>query len=108
MWTLKSFLPALWPAFSFSTMSGSPAAASRVGSTSVWENISLETAPGSITPGQRMQHGTRQPPSKLVSFSPRNGVVPPSGQLITSAPLPVEYMTIVSSVMPSSSSFCSS
>ena len=33
-------------------------------------------------------------------FSPRNGVVPPSGQLITSAPLSVEYITIVLSAMP--------
>src|SRR6185503_11537615 len=53
-------------------------------------------------------HGTRHPPSKFVSFSPRNGVDPPSGQLMTSAPLSVEYITIVLSVMPSSSSLSSS
>ena len=62
------------------------------------------TVPGLMTPGQRTRQGTRQPPSQLVSFSPRNGVVPPSGQLITSAPLSVEYMTMVLSAMPSSSS----
>ena len=75
---------------------------------SVCEKISLDTVPGLITPGQRIAHGTRQPPSKFVSFSPRNGVVPPSGQLITSAPLSVEYITIVLSAMPSSSSLSSS
>ncbi len=37
--------------------------------------------PGLITPGQRMTHGTRKPPSQLVAFSPLNGVVPPSGQV---------------------------
>ena len=31
-------------------------------------------------PGQRMSIGTRYPPSQLVAFSPRNGVVPPSGK----------------------------
>jgi hypothetical protein len=40
----------------------------------------------------------------LVAFSLRNGVVPPSGQLMTSAPLSVEYMTMVLSAMPRSSS----
>src|SRR5262245_51528611 len=85
-------------------MSGSPAAASSVGNMSVCEKISLDTMPGLITPGQRIAHGTRQPPSQLVSFSPRNGVMPPSGQLHTSAPLSVEYITIVFSVIPSSRS----
>src|SRR4029453_2478191 len=80
----------------------------RVGSMSVCEKISLDTVPGLIMPGQRIAHGTRQPPSKLVSFSPRNGVGPPSGQLITSAPLSVEYITMVLSAMPRSSSFLSS
>src|SRR4029077_20487028 len=60
-----------------------------------------------MTPGQRIAQGTRQPPSQLVSFSPRNTVVPPSGQDITSAPLSVEYITIVLSVIPSSSSLAS-
>ena len=83
-------------------------AASSVGSMSVCEKISLDTVPGLMTPGQRIAHGTRQPPSQLVSFSPRNGVAPPSGQLMTSAPLSVEYMTMVLSAMPSSSSLSSS
>src|SRR5580692_9213696 len=63
--------------------------------------------PGLMTPGQRIAQGTRQAPSQFVSFSPRNGVVPPSGQDITSAPLSVEYITIVLSVIPSSSSLAS-
>src|SRR5215471_21175707 len=95
MQTLKVLLPALCPFLSFSTMLGSPAAAASVGSISVCEKTSFDTVPGLSTPGQRIAHGTRQPPSKLVSFSPRNGVDPPSGQLMTSAPLSVEYMTIV-------------
>src|SRR6476620_7173854 len=104
MCTLNVLLPDLNPCLSFSTTSGSPAAAASVGSMSVWEKTSLETVPALLTPGQRIAQGTRQPPSQLVSFSPRNGVVPPSGQLITSAPLSVEYITMVSLVMPSSSS----
>src|SRR5262245_11716283 len=58
-----------------------------------------------MTPGQRITHGTRQPPSQFVSFSDRNGVVPPSGQVNTSAPLSVDHITIVLSAMPRSSSF---
>src|SRR5271167_3478256 len=61
-----------------------------------------------MTPGHRIAQGTRQPPSQLVSFSPRNGVVPPSGQDMTSAPLSVEYITMVLSVIPSASSLASS
>ena len=45
------------------------------------------------------------PPSQVVPFSPWNGVQPPSGQVITSAPLSVETITIVLSAMPRSSSF---
>src|SRR6476661_1644301 len=107
MCTLNVFLPALYPFLSFSTTSGSPAAASSVGSMSVCEKISLETVPALSTPGQRIAHGTRQPPSQFVSFSPRNGVMPPSGQLHVSAPLSVEYMTMVFSTMLRSSSFFS-
>ena len=51
--------------------------------------------PGLITPGQRMTIGTRKPPSQFVAFSPRNGVLPPSGQDITSAPLSVVKTTMV-------------
>jgi hypothetical protein len=70
--------------------------------------MSLITRPGSITPGQRMTQGMRQPPSQLVTFSPRNGVAPPSGQLNTSAPLSVVKTTMVLSATPSSSSLSTS
>jgi hypothetical protein len=43
----------------------------------------------------------RQPPSQLVSFSPRNGVEPPSGHVMTSAPLSVVKTTMVLSATPS-------
>ena len=36
-----------------------------------------------------MSIGTRKAPSQFVAFSPLNGVVPPSGQVKTSAPLSV-------------------
>ncbi len=70
-------------------MSGSPAAASSVGSQSSCEKMSLTIVPGLITPGQRTSIGTRKPPSQVVPFSPWNGVVPPSGQVPVSAPLSV-------------------
>jgi hypothetical protein len=61
-----------------------------------------------ITPGQRITQGTRYPPSQLVFFSPLNGDVPPSGHDIFSAPLSVEYITMVLSSKPSSLSLSSS
>ena len=82
MWTLKVFSPALWPLRSFSLMSGSPAAARKVGSQSWWETMPLSTVPALNLPGQRTKHGTRQPPSQLVFFSERNGVMPASGQVL--------------------------
>ena len=60
----------------------------------------FRTVPGLILPGQRMNAGTRQPPSQLVSFWLRNGVLAPSGQVSFSGPLSVEYMTMVLSAMP--------
>ena len=63
-------------------MSGSPAAARNVGSQSWCEATSLNTVPGLILPGQRTKTGTRQPPSQLVFFSLRNGVMPASGQVL--------------------------
>ena len=87
--------------------SGLPAAASNVGNMSMWETMPFSTESGLIFPGQRMKQGTRQPPSQLVSFWPRNGVVAPSGQVSFSGPLSVEYMTMVLSAMPSSSSLSS-
>jgi hypothetical protein len=60
-----------------------------------------------MMPGQRMTQGTRQPPSELVSFSPLNGVEPPSGHVMTSAPLSVVKTTIVLSATPSLSTLSS-
>ena len=60
--------------------------------------------PGLITPGHRTTAGTRKPPSQVVAFSPKTGVVPASGQLNSMAPLSVEMMTIVFFVIPSLSS----
>jgi hypothetical protein len=52
--------------------------------------MAFDTAPASIRPGQRTIAGTRQPPSQLVFFSPRNGVIPASGQVFMCGPLSVE------------------
>ena len=57
-------------------MSGSPAAARKVGSQSWWWMISFETTPAGILPGQRTTSGTRNAPSQFVFFSLRNGVMP--------------------------------
>ena len=70
--------------------SGSPAAATSVGSQSMWLMISLETTPAGILPGHRIISGTRKAPSQLVFFSDRNGVIAPSGQLFMCGPLSVE------------------
>ena len=85
-----------------------PAAVTSVGSMSSCAPMSLTTVPGLMTPGQRITVGTRYPPSQFVFFSPRNIVVPPSGHVKVSAPLSVEYMTIVFWSSPSSLSFASS
>ena len=90
MCTRKDLSPAVWPCFSFSTISGSPAAARKVGSQSWCWMISLEITPAGILPGQRTISGTRKAPSQLVFFSLRNGVIPPSGQLFMWGPLSVE------------------
>jgi hypothetical protein len=50
--------------------------------TLIWCTISLDTVSALILPGQRTIAGTRQPPSQLVFFSPRNGVIPASGQVL--------------------------
>src|SRR5262245_29495074 len=49
-------------------MSGSPAAAIKVGSQSRPLTISFETQPAWMRPGQRIMHGTRNAPSQLVYF----------------------------------------
>ena len=62
MWTLYSVspsAPAFMPFFSLSLTSGSPAAASSVGSQSWCWMMSLETLPALIFPGQRINSGTR-------------------------------------------------
>ena len=64
------------PFSSFSLMSGSPAAARKVGSQSWCWTISFETdaRPGSC-PASGSCTGTRKAPSQLVFFSLRNGVI---------------------------------
>src|SRR5947199_498288 len=59
----------------------------RVGNQSRPEKIPFSTVPGLIWPGQRTMHGTRKPPSMTVPLVPLNGVMPPSGQVNTSAPI---------------------
>ena len=81
--------PIVSPALSFSTMSGSPAAATNVGSQSWCWMISFDTTPAGILPGHRTISGTRKAPSQLVFFSLRNGVMPPSGQVFMCGPLSV-------------------
>src|SRR5215471_14733280 len=56
-------------------------------------------------PGQRTTIGARYPPSQASPFCPLNGVTPPSGKVIASAPLSVVKTTIVLSAWPLSSSF---
>ncbi|EXI71473.1 MAG: hypothetical protein AW07_03535 [Candidatus Accumulibacter sp. SK-11] len=84
-----------------------PAMSTKVGNQSRDANISFMTVPGLMTPDQRMTAGARMPPSQVVSFPPLNGVVPPSGKVIVSAPLSVVKTTIVLSSWPMSSSFFS-
>ena len=61
------------------------------------------TVPGLTWPGQRTMHGTRKPPSVGMPFVPLNGVLPPSGQVNTSAPLSVVKIKMVLSASPISS-----
>src|SRR3974390_2346951 len=84
-------------------MFGCPAAAVSVGNQSSPEKIPFSTEPGLMWPGQRIMAGTRKPPSKLVPLVALNGVMPPSGQVKTSAPLSVVKMTMVLLVSPMSS-----
>src|SRR5258705_7072867 len=98
------YLPAMISLFSSSPL-GPPAISTNVGTQSSEENISLKTVPGLTTPGQRMTHGTRMPPSHVLNFPALNGVTPPSGKVCTSAPLSVVKTTIVLSSSPMSSSF---
>ena len=65
------------------------------------------TVPGSMWPGQRTTIGARMPPSQVESLPPLNGVVPPSGKVMVSAPLSVVKTMMVLSSSPISSSFFS-
>src|SRR6476620_6233799 len=58
-----------------------------------------------MCPGQRTTIGARYPPSQASPFWPLNGVTPPSGKLIASAPLSVVKTKIVFSSWPISSNF---
>ena len=78
-----------------------------VGSQSSDAKMSFKTVPGLMWPGQRTTMGTRMPPSQVESLPPLNGVVPPSGNVIVSAPLSVVNAMIVLSSSPMSSSFFS-
>ena len=60
-----------------------------------------------MTPGQRITIGARMPPSQVLSLPPLNGVTPPSGKVMVSAPLSVVNTTIVLLSWPMSSSFFS-
>src|SRR5271169_1191964 len=68
-------------------MPGLPAAATSVGNQSRPEKIPFSTVPSFTCPGQRIIAGTRNPPSQDVPLPPLNGVMPPSGQVYTSAPV---------------------
>ena len=84
-----------------------PAMLTSVGSQSSDAKMSFLTVPGLMTPGQRMTHGARMPPSQVFIFEPLNGVMPPSGKVNVSAPLSVVKTTIVLSSWPMSWSFFS-
>ena len=62
--------------------------------------MSFLTVPGWMWPGQRTTMGARMPPSQVLSLPPLNGVVPPSGKVIVSAPLSVVNTTMVLSDWP--------
>lgn len=56
--------------------------AANVGSQSSWETIPLSVTPAGNLPGHRTNAGTRKAPSQFEFFSPWNGVVPASGQVL--------------------------
>src|SRR5262245_14017640 len=82
-----------------------PAISTSVGNQSREAKMSFLTVPGLITPGQRITIGARMPPSQVVSLPPLNGVVPPSGKVMVSAPLSVVKITMVLLVWPICSIF---
>src|SRR5580765_2709255 len=78
-----------------------------VGTQSSAANSSFSTVPGLMCPGHRITAGARYPPSQASPFWPLNGVTPPSGKLIISAPLSVVKTTMVLSSWPIASSLAS-
>src|SRR3954464_1261880 len=84
-----------------------PAMLTSVGIQSSAAKMSFLIVPGRMTPGQRTRSGARMPPSQVLSLPPLNGVVPPSGKVIVSAPLSVVKTIIVLLSWPMSSSFFS-
>ena len=73
MWTLNVLSPIVWPAFSFSTTSGSPAAARNVGSQSWCWTISLETTPRRdlAGPADHLGHAERALPVRVLLAAER-------------------------------------
>src|SRR5689334_11247119 len=103
---MPGYCPASIRCFSASPL-GPPAISTRVGSQSRDANISFLIVPGLMTPGHRITIGARMPPSHVLSLPPLNGVTPPSGKVIVSAPLSVVKTTMVLLSWPMSSSFFS-
>src|SRR5262247_766124 len=101
---MPGYCPASSCCFSPSPL-GPPAASTSVGSQSRAANSWFFTVPGRMTPGQRITIGARYPPSHASPFWPLNGVTPPSGKEMASAPLSVVKTTMVLSSWPMSSSF---
>src|SRR5262244_3354756 len=73
---MPGYLPVMICLFKSSPF-GPPAISTNVGSQSSEAKMSLKMVPGLITPGQRITHGARIPPSQVLNFPPLNGVVPP-------------------------------
>src|SRR5215510_3833583 len=103
---MPGYLPASICVFRASPV-GPPAMSTSVGSQSSAANIWVSTVPGLMCPGQRTTHGARYPPSQAWPFWPLNGVTPPSGKVIASAPLSVVNTTSVLSSWPIDSSLAS-
>src|SRR5262247_2463005 len=102
---MPGYCPASSCCFSPSPL-GPPAASTSVGSQSRAANSWFFTVPGRMTPGQRITIGARYPPSQASPFWPLNGVTPPSGKEIASAPLSVVTTPMELLVWPMSSSIC--
>src|SRR5215471_604011 len=100
---MPGYLPVMICLFKSSPF-GPPAISTNVGSQSSDAKMSLKMVPGLMTPGHRMTHGARIPPSQVLNFPPLKGVVPPSGKERVSAPLSVVKTTMVLSSWPMSSS----